>query len=173
MIVFLTGFMGCGKSTNGRKLAAAMQYAFIDLDAEIEKLANESIAGYFDAHGEHAFRELESMLLKTFNFPPNAIVATGGGTPCYADNMNWMISNGLTIYIEMTPSALAKRLERGKDKRPLIRNLSQQELISFIQQKLLEREPFYKRAEVVLNGLNFDVQDCKQIVLNATQKRRR
>lgn len=99
MRIFLIGFMGCGKSTLGKKLATKLGYDFIDLDYQLEKQMGTSIGNYFAANGEEAFRKLESKTLKEFDYPINGVIATGGGTPCYFDNMDWMNSNGITIYM--------------------------------------------------------------------------
>src|SRR5690606_36383247 len=119
MKIFLIGFMGCGKSIFGKKLAAKIGCDFIDLDNQFEHVAGASIPEYFAAYGEEAFRKEESRILKTFDYPMHCVVATGGGAPCYFDNIDWMNSKGLTIYIEMSPIALAQRLENGKARRPL------------------------------------------------------
>jgi shikimate kinase len=159
MKIFLIGFMGCGKSTTGKKLAKRLGYDFIDLDHEMEKQTGSTIANYFALHGEDAFRQLESRTLKEFDYPPNCVVATGGGAPCYFDNMDWMNSNGLTVYINMSPVALAQRLEKGKAKRPLLRDLSEEQLIAFIEGKLTERDGFYSRASMIVNGVNLSADN--------------
>jgi shikimate kinase len=165
MKIFLIGFMGCGKSTLGRKLATRLGYTLIDLDHQIEKIANSTIANYFSANGEEAFRKLESETLKTLDYPKNCVVATGGGTPCYFDNIDWMNANGLTIYIEMTPLALAKRLEQGIAKRPLLSNLSEEGIVHFIENKLEERNVFYKKAKYSLNGINLTPEQIHALIL--------
>ncbi len=166
MKIFLIGFMGCGKSTMGKKLAAKLDYAFIDLDHQIEHKIGTSITEYFAEHGEAAFRELESKTLKTFSYPENAVVATGGGAPCFFDNMEWMNANGLSMYISMSAAALAKRLEGGKEKRPLLRNLNEAEMIEFIQGKLSEREMFYKQASLTVNGIALTADTMKALILS-------
>jgi shikimate kinase len=154
MKIFLIGFMGCGKSTLGRKLAARLGYTFIDLDHQLEELAGTTVASYFSVHGEEAFRKLESNTLKAFDYPKNSVIATGGGTPCYFDNIDWMNTNGLTVYIELSATALAKRLENGIEKRPLLKGLTEEALIAFITGKLAERDGFYRRARLIMNGIN-------------------
>jgi shikimate kinase len=165
MKIFLIGFMGCGKSTLGRKLATRLGYTLIDLDQQIEKITKSTVADYFAANGEDAFRQLESSTLKEYVYPANSIIATGGGTPCYFDNMDWMNANGLTIYIEMKPYALAKRLEQGIAKRPLLSNLTEEGIIAFIENKLAERNPFYSRAAVTISGVNLTAEHLHAIVM--------
>jgi shikimate kinase len=156
MKIFLIGFMGCGKTTMGKKLAAKLGYAFYDLDHQIEAEMGQTIATYFSAHGESAFRELENTKIKAFDYPEHAVIATGGGTPCYFDNIDWMNAHGLTIYISMPAQALAKRLENGKAKRPLLKGLDTPGLIRFIEQKLDERNPFYNQAQLIVSGIGLN-----------------
>lgn len=165
MKIFLIGFMGCGKSTLGRKLATKLGYDLIDLDHQIEKNTGFAVGDYFSAHGEEAFRKLESETLQAFNYPKNCVIATGGGTPCFFDNIDWMNANGTTIYIEMPPAALAKRLESGIAKRPLLRNLTPEGVLEFIEGKLAEREPFYAKAALVMSGISLTADDIRAEIL--------
>jgi shikimate kinase len=152
MKIFLVGFMGSGKTTIGKKLANYLKYEFVDLDKLIEVKAGMSIVDYFEIHGESAFRELEKEVLQLAHFGQNAIIATGGGTPCYDDNMAWMSTHGQVVYLSMPPKALASRLENSKADRPLIRNLKGDELVDFISNKLKEREPFYNQSKFVVSA---------------------
>ena len=150
--------MGSGKSTIGRKLAQYLQYSFIDLDRLITNKAGMSIAEYFQKHGEDKFRELERDVLQQTDFPPNAIIATGGGVPCYFNNMEWMISEGKVVYLYMEPKALAHRLKYSKTERPLIQGLNPEELVDFISQKLSEREDYYRKAHLIVSGLDLTAE---------------
>ena len=131
-----------------------MQYKFIDLDQQLEADAGVTVSEYFAEYGEDAFRRFENQLLKNVDYPENCIVATGGGAPCYFDNMEFMNNTGITVYIDMPPLALAKRLEHGKHKRPLLRNMNEEEMTAFIEAKLEERHPFYKQAALSVNGIS-------------------
>src|SRR6476620_3320016 len=106
MKVFLIGFMGSGKTTIGKKLANYLKYEFIDLDKFIEARAGMTIVDYFAAHGEEEFRKMERDVLQTTHYPDNVIIATGGGTPTYDDNMEWMNENGKVAYLSLPPRAL-------------------------------------------------------------------
>ena len=154
MNLFLIGFMGCGKTTFGKRLANKLSYEFIDLDKVFESKTGMSIPEYFGAYGEAAFREKESEILKNTEYPDNAVIATGGGAPCFFDNMDWMNENGITVYINVSPGGLASRLESATDERPVLRGLKGKELEAFIASKLEEREPFYKKAQIIAEGLN-------------------
>lgn len=149
--IFLVGFMGAGKSTLGRKLAKHFEADFIDLDTEIEKKSGKSIAEIFEVDGETAFRQIERETLR--NLPDKEIlfVATGGGTPCFNDNMQWMKENGVVIYINLPASILIGRLKENKEKRPLIKELTETELSEYILKTLEERNPFYEKADILVN----------------------
>ncbi|WP_207428246.1 shikimate kinase [Pedobacter sp. SYSU D00535] len=164
MKIFLIGFMGCGKTTLGKKLASKMDYAFIDVDKEFENQTGTTIAAYFAAHGEDGFRRKESEVLQQTDYPEKSIIATGGGAPCFFDNMDWMNKNGLTLYLSLSPKALASRLEGAAEERPLIKGLKGQQLEDFIAGKLAEREAYYNKAELVIAGLNQTPEKVAQIV---------
>lgn len=155
MKIFLIGFMGCGKSTKAKQLANLLECPVIDIDAVIVEQQGMSIANYFDAHGEEAFRKLESETLKNYNYPDTCVIATGGGLPCYFDNMDWMNENGSTVYLEMTPPQLVSRLG-NRDKRPLLRGMDDEQLLAFIADKLHERNPFYRKAHLVVNAFDLE-----------------
>lgn len=156
--------MGSGKTTLGRKLAARMNYEFIDLDHKLEQQVELSIAEYFSFFGEGAFRKLEGEVLRTTAYAANAIISTGGGLPCYFDNMDWMKANGKVVYLKLTPKTLADRLESVKEDRPLLQDKHGDALIAFIEQKLAEREPFYSQANIIVDGLSLTAERLEQIL---------
>jgi shikimate kinase len=158
-LVFLVGFMGCGKTSWGRKLAAGLGYDFIDLDHVLEAHTGITIAEYFSAHGEEEFRKLEAQILKETPYPQNTIVSTGGGMPCFFDNMDWMNTHGKTLYIQLSPKALANRLENAKTQRPVLQGKKGEELVTFIEHKLAEREQYYLQATHTVNGIDMSVVD--------------
>lgn len=164
MKIFLIGFMGSGKTTLGRKLASRMGYEFVDLDHKLEQQVELSIAEYFQIFGEDAFRKLESEVLKKTEYPENAIISTGGGLPCYFDNMDWMKANGKSVYIKLSPKTLADRLETGKEERPLLQDKHGDALVAFIEQKLNERERFYSQAGIIVDGLSLTAERLEQVI---------
>jgi len=163
-LIFLIGFMGSGKTTLGRKLASRLGYPFMDLDHILEAQAGMTIAEYFSTHGEDAFRKLESEVLKQTQYPANAVISTGGGLPCFFDNMDWINSHGKSVYIKLSPKTLATRLENEKTHRPLLREKHGEDLITFIEEKLVEREPFYNRATLVSDGLSLTAEKLENLL---------
>ncbi|KQC02717.1 shikimate kinase [Pedobacter sp. Hv1] len=157
MRVFLIGFMGCGKSTKAKQLASRLACPVIDLDAVIVAEQGKTIAEYFAAYGEAAFRQLESDTLKNYPYPETCVVATGGGLPCFFDNMDWMNANGRTVYLQMEPAQLVSRLH-NRQKRPLIKDMDDEQLFAFIQHKLAERNQFYTQAQLVVNAFDLDAE---------------
>ena len=153
--------MGCGKSTKAKQLAHKLNCEVIDLDAVIVANEGKTIAEYFAAYGESSFRELESATLKNYPYPENCVVATGGGLPCFFDNMDWMNQHGKTVYLQMEPTALVSRLH-NRQKRPLIAHLDDEQLLVFIQEKLGERDPFYTKAQVIVNAFDLDAETLEE-----------
>ncbi|NCD68201.1 shikimate kinase [Mucilaginibacter agri] len=167
MKIFLVGFMGCGKSTLGRRLAARLGYKFVDLDELFEQKEGTTIANYFVSHGEEAFRKEESNILKYTDFSEQTIISTGGGLPCYFDHMDWMNANGKVIYIQMPPKALANRLEHGKEERPLLHGKHGDDLVAFIADKLAERETHYLKAGIIADGLSLTAEKLEEILASS------
>lgn len=147
--IFLIGFMGCGKSYLGERLATQLERPFIDLDRLIEIAEGKTIADIFAALGESGFRELERKHLHSLGNQPSAIVATGGGTPCFFDNMDWMNTHGTTVFLETPVETLYERLRDERSDRPLLMGLDDTGLRHFIKEKLREREQWYRQAKVV------------------------
>ncbi|MDO9186513.1 MAG: shikimate kinase [Bacteroidota bacterium] len=161
---FLTGYMGSGKSTVGEKLAAKLKYDFIDLDKLIESDYKQSIPEIFATKGEKEFRAMEHNTLKRVIEKNNVVVACGGGTPCYYDNMELMSNNGVTVYIKMSVDALVDRLTNAKEKRPLIENKTAPELRSFIKRQLEKREDIYHKAQYTVKGKDLNVDELALFV---------
>ena len=152
MRIYLTGFMGSGKTSVGKKIANQLGYNFVDLDDFIEERHKISIPGIFEKFDETAFRILENKtLIQTFKFE-KTVISTGGGTPCFHDNMKLMNQNGVTAYIKMHPKSLYHRLINSKKKRPLIMGKTEPELMAYIDQELTYREPYYHKANIILKG---------------------
>jgi len=154
--IFLLGFMGSGKSTTGKKLASQLNWSFIDLDEKIEQTTGMEIRDIFSEKGEAFFRKIESDTLKGMASESNAVISTGGGTPCFGDNMDFMLRTGLTVYLRMTPARLKSRLAGTSEHRPLLKDIGKDGLQEYITAKLAEREKWYSRAEIIVDGFNTD-----------------
>lgn len=144
--IYLIGYMGSGKSTLGRALAARCDIRFVDMDDYIEAHAGKSIREIFASEGEAAFREMERNTLNELAAMPNAVIACGGGTPCFGDNMEVMNRNGVTVHLSTSHGRLLERLKEGRAKRPLIAGLNDEELDRFIAEQLAKRMPHYSKA---------------------------
>lgn len=150
--IFLVGFMGAGKSSLGRRLAERLGCPFIDLDRRIEAAEGRSIPEIFGAVGEAGFRALERDGLRALEHEPPGVVATGGGTPCFFDNMDWMNARGITIYLCVSAEVLSRRLSQKREQRPLLKDIDQEHLAHFIESKVQEREHWYCQAQHTLHA---------------------
>lgn len=162
MRIFLLGFMGCGKSTIGKALAKKMCFDFIDLDNYITKKEGMSINQIFDKKGELSFRKMEEMALFEIYRKDNIVVATGGGTPCFFENIQNILEKGKSVYLKVEAEELKEILQDQQNQRPLIRNKSNKELLSFISSTLLEREQYYNQADFIIEGKNRSLE----VILN-------
>ena len=159
MTVFLIGFMGSGKTTFGKKLATKLKLEFVDLDEQI-CISNktESINSLIELKGFDYFRKTESETLKSISIG-NSLVSTGGGTPCYFNNIDWMKQNGTVVFIQVDEGVLLSRLKNTDlDQRPLLKGLDEEGLKTFISEKLKERLPFYEQAHFVFNPVNEKIE---------------
>jgi len=149
--IYMIGFMGSGKSTAGRKLAQYLNWSFVDLDEMIEKKAGMKISEIFSQKGEESFRLFESEALSETGSASHTVIATGGGAPCFGNNMDFMQAHGLTIYLKLTPGKLKERVARSNDRRPLLQGISSDNLEKYISGKLSEREKWYLSAKLIID----------------------
>jgi shikimate kinase len=166
MRIYLVGFMGSGKTAVGKKLALRLNYNFADLDKKIESIYKLSIPDIFSKYDEHTFRQLEHEVLKQTLELSNTVIATGGGTPCFYNNMELILQNGISVYLKLHPHSLALRLLKSHQKRPLILNKKPEDLEQFITDKLSEREPFYNRSDIIVKGENLEVSSIVELIGN-------
>jgi shikimate kinase len=164
--IFLLGFMGSGKSYIGKKLSERMSMPFSDLDDIIEKGEDTKISAIFETSGEKQFRLLEKKYLHTYAMIDHALIATGGGTPCFFDNMEWMNKHGVTIYLKASSKLLAQRLLAERSHRPLLSNLNDQSLLDFIRIKLEERASYYEQASVIVEQTKNDETIIEELYQN-------
>lgn len=165
MKIFLVGYMGCGKTTMGERLSAALGLEFIDLDDHIVESEGRTIPQIFKDEGEAGYRGLERRCLKNIvNYEDEVVVATGGGTPCFYDNMAVMNAEGLTIYLQMDVKSLSYRLEHSKSERPLLGDLMVADLEDFVRTHLEERKHFYEEARLTIPGMAFSDKKLQSLV---------
>jgi shikimate kinase len=158
MKVFLLGYMGSGKTTAGKKLAKALNLDFFDLDEVIEQQQKMSVNEIFDNFGEEKFRWLErNALKKTIITLSQGVIATGGGTPCFMNNIQLMNNSGITVYLKLNEKALFDRLINAKKTRPLIKSFSEKELENFILSQLSKRKDYYEQSKLIVDGVNLDI----------------
>ena len=165
MNIVLIGFMGCGKSSVGKKIANKMNMNFIDLDKIIEKNENTSIQTIFDIKGEPYFRALEKKWLLSYN-GENSIISLGGGTPCYENNIELINKIGISIYLEMNTYALTNRLYNSKQKRPLIEKYKNDKGILYqeIEKLLSFRKETYKKANIIFEATNMSANKIEYLI---------
>ena len=162
--VFLIGMMGSGKSYWADKLKKKLKVSAYDLDSLIEMMEEKSVSEIFQEDGEEYFRKVEAKMLRLFVEKKQFILSCGGGTACYNDNMKWMNKQGITIWLNEPVETLSERLIREKDHRPLIKDLSQQEVVQFLEKKLEERKEFYSQAAYILSGENVSESALAKII---------
>lgn len=150
--------MGSGKTTTGRMLAEKLHYDFADLDVLIENSEGVAITEIFALKGEEYFRLAESAVLDSLMERKRLVVALGGGTACFHDNMKKMKSAGITVYLKLSPEILALRLSRAHESRPLVAGKQGVELINQIRKLLAGREGWYRQADVIYNADNFNLE---------------
>ena len=168
--LFLVGYMAAGKTTLGRRAAQLLNVEFIDLDAYIESRYRKRISDLFAERGEEGFRGIERRMLHEVAEFDNVLVATGGGTPCFFDNMEFMNASGTTVYLKVSVEELAKRLELCKHTRPVLKGRSGEELRAFIAESLEKRNPFYTKASITFDAEKMLTESDVHDISNALMK---
>lgn len=156
--------MGSGKTTTGRMLAEALQYDFADLDELIEEFEGMAVTEIFACRGEDYFRKAEARALESLFDRQKLVIACGGGTACFHDNMQKMKSAGITVYLKASPLFLAGRLSAGHFSRPLIAGMEGRELKDHIRKLLAGREGWYRQSDIIYDAGNFDLQELLDLV---------
>lgn len=158
--------MGSGKSTLGRLLATTLNLAFIDLDTFLEEKYFRRIPQIFKEEGEAGFRKKEQKVLQEVSAFDDVIVATGGGAPCFFDNMEVMNSTGFCIFLDVDTDSLVNRLIHAKTERPIIKGKSPKQLHQFIEEMMLKRRPYYEKARCILKGSEITPEQVIELLRN-------
>ncbi len=156
--------MGSGKTTHSGKWARKAGLQAYDLDAMIEEQEGMSVSDIFALKGENYFRETEKNLLQSFAQKDNFILATGGGVPCFFDNMEWMNNHGITIWLNEDINILYGRLKSAKAHRPLLKDLNDKALKEYLDNKMTEREPFYSKAKYIFTGKEISIKNFEEVI---------
>lgn len=164
MLIFIIGYMGAGKTTLGKRLAEKLNYQFCDLDEMLEISTGYSIAAYFEKSGEASFRLKERDILISHLNDTDTVIATGGGTACYADNIELMNKKGITIFIDTDLEVILDRLSGKTHDRPLLKTIPPEQLPSFISDHLKIRKEFYSRADIRIGGGEVDLDSLAEEV---------
>lgn len=159
--IFLIGYMGAGKTTLGKAFARELGLTFIDLDWYIEERFHKTVQRIFEERSEEGFRELERNMLHEVSDFENVIISTGGGTPCFFDNMEYMNTQGETVFLSVDPTVLFRRLRVAKQQRPLLAEKTDEELMEFIGSALEKRMPHYSKARHIFCAE--ELEDKQQI----------
>jgi shikimate kinase len=149
--IFVIGMPGCGKSTEGKILAKKLGWNFIDLDKKIESEMGSDIQSIFKMQGEAYFRELERKALIQLKVLDNAVIACGGGTIAFHNNMQWIKENGFSIYLRAEPRLLLRRILSSKTQRPLFEGLNEEEILVKIKELLEKRGLFFEQADISID----------------------
>lgn len=158
--IFLIGYMGCGKSYWGKRLADSLNFDFVDLDDLIENREVMSIPEIFKKYGESSFRKREQKVLLSIGELKNStIISTGGGAPCFHDNMSVMSTMGRTLFLEAHPAILKQNILKSDDERPIVKAIPEEELEAYIANHLKERMPFYQQAQFKVNVKGLELSD--------------
>jgi len=158
--------MGVGKTSKGRKLAKRLGIRFADMDIVIEEQEGMSVQEIFNAKGEDWFRKKETEVLHQLGgVKEDIVISTGGGVPCFNNNMDFINSTGLSVYLKMNPEALISRLTgNSKPTRPLLLGKTPDELKEFISSKLMERELFYLQSKLIVEAENLKTKDLISLI---------
>ena len=165
--IILIGYMGAGKTTIGKILAKDLGIPFYDLDWYIETRMRKKVKQIFDERGEEGFRIIEKNMLHEVAEFENVVVACGGGTPCFFDNMEYLVGQGDVVYLRGTPDVLFRHLKMGKGVRPLLLGKSDDELLEYIKENVEKREEFYMKANHIVDIPCMEDEDK---ILDTTEK---
>ncbi len=162
--IYLCGYMGAGKSSLAKKLALKLSWSAFDLDDAFEERYKISVGDFFNKYDEALFRRFESALLKETSGIDKAVIATGGGTPCFYDNMEWMNANGITVFVNISFKTAVNRILSSKKKRPLTLGKTEEELLQYVEKHYNDRLPYYNKAYVTIKGESININELVSLL---------
>ncbi len=168
--IFLIGYMGAGKTTVGKELSKKSGLSFIDLDHFLEGRYHKTVRQIFEAKGEDGFRQAERRALHEVSDFENVIISTGGGTPCFFDNMEYMNTLGTTVYLKVSTPRLTERIALCKQTRPVLKDLSEDKLMDFVEASLMERSRFYEQAQIIFDAEIMETEKDVNVLVSKLQK---
>jgi shikimate kinase len=171
MNIYLIGFMGSGKSTAGKSIAALLQWKFADIDKLVEENAGMTVPEIFAAGGEDSFRMAEKKALTDVSHRTRTVVACGGGTPCSAENMEILKSTGVTVYLKVPAEVLVSRLRRSRNHRPLLSDADPDELNQRVLKMLESRATWYEQADLVIDGEQMTDEDMTSLIADVVRSK--
>lgn len=158
--VFLVGMPACGKSTCGQQLAGLIGWQWLDLDVAVSSMAGMSVQELFAKQGEATFRQWEQKALhQVISQGERIVVATGGGAPCFFDNMDVMCREGLTVFMHVPTEVLCERIARRRHSRPMFSQLNDEQILAELEHKQAQRIPFYRKAHIEVHRRQIDAHD--------------
>lgn len=168
MVIFLVGYAGSGKSSLGKRLARRLGVRFVDTDKQVELAEGASIADIFHYEGEEYFRIAERRSVENLaNEAVDMVIATGGGLPTWRDNMDWLVRSGMTVYLRRSPEQILSRLsDYGREKRPMFRGKSDEELLEFMREQMALREPYYTKAHIEVDCTVMSDEEVVEYLVN-------
>lgn len=158
MRIYLVGYMSAGKSTTAKRLANRLGLEAYDTDRMFEARYHITVNDFFQKYDEPLYRKLETQILHDTLALDNAVIATGGGTACFNDNMEWMNQNGYTVFLKISPQSALVRLSQSKVRRPKVYGKSPGELEAFIRHNYTERMPYYEKAMLTVKAEDLDLE---------------
>ncbi len=171
MKIFLTGFMGSGKTSVGKLLALELKIPFLDQDTLLEAHYGKTVSAIFEEKGETVFRGYERDLLRKYQYPESFVFSTGGGCPCFHGNIDWMNKQGISIYLQASASLLADRLKNELVVRPLLSLTPVGSLEEEIALRLEQRAPFYEQARICIKmNTSQGPEEIASLVIRELQK---
>lgn len=172
MKIYFVGYMFSGKSSAGKRIARDLGIGFYDLDSLFEARYRISINDFFSRYDEAAFRKLEREVLFSTAEYENCVISTGGGTPCFGENMDFILQNGISVYLKSSVGTILSRKANSKRPRPILKDMEPDETRIFVERQLSEREKFYKKADLTIDTESIDFKHLAELILKKADERK-